>query len=84
MFTVVDCHSAGAPARVVTSGVPEVAGVTIMEKRQRLMRDHDDVRKFLMYEPRGFSEMSGSILMPPCDPRADFGIVFIETGGWLT
>ncbi|WP_208973270.1 proline racemase family protein [Streptomyces malaysiensis] len=84
MFTVVDCHSAGAPARVVTSGAPVVAGKTIMEKRLRLMHEHDDVRKLLMYEPRGYSEMSGSILMPPCDPRADFGIVFIETGGWLT
>ncbi|NIY62255.1 proline racemase [Streptomyces malaysiensis] len=54
------------------------------EIRDTYEREHDDVRKFLMYEPRGFSEMCGSILMPPCDPRADFGIVFIETGGWMT
>ncbi|MBK1787913.1 proline racemase family protein [Prauserella cavernicola] len=84
MFTVVDSHSAGAAARVVTSGAPLVGGTTIMEKRLRLMRDHDDVRKLLMYEPRGNAQMSGSILLAPCDPRADFGIVFIETGGWLT
>ncbi|NKQ59407.1 proline racemase family protein, partial [Amycolatopsis sp. K13G38] len=84
MFTVVDSHSAGAAARVVTSGAPVVPGATIMEKRLRLMREHDDVRKLLMYEPRGNAQMSGSILMPPCDPRADLGIVFIETGGWLT
>lgn len=28
--------------------------------------------------------MSGSLIMEPCDPRADVGIVFIESGGWLT
>ncbi|WP_266065100.1 proline racemase family protein [Brucella intermedia] len=83
-FSVIDAHSAGAPARVVVGGVPPVAGSTIAEKRQRLMEDHDHIRKLLMYEPRGSSEMCGSILMRPCDPEADIGIVFIETGGWPT
>ncbi|MEU1301664.1 proline racemase family protein [Streptomyces shenzhenensis] len=83
-YSVIDAHSAGAPARVVIGGAPHVSGGTMEEIRATYEREHDDVRKFLMYEPRGFSEMCGSILMPPCDPRADFGIVFIETGGWMT
>ncbi|MBK1787919.1 proline racemase family protein [Prauserella cavernicola] len=83
-YSVIDAHSAGAPARVVVAGAPHVRGDTIAEIRDTYERDHDDVRKLLMYEPRGHSEMCGSILLPPCDPRADLGIVFIETGGWMT
>lgn len=81
-YSVIDAHSAGAPARVVVGGVAPVPGSRISEKRTYLMEHRDDIRKLLMYEPRGSSEMCGSILMQPCDPRADIGIVFIETGGW--
>ncbi len=81
-YSVIDAHSAGAPARVVVGGVAPVPGARISEKRTYLMEHRDDIRKLLMYEPRGSSEMCGSILMQPCDPRADIGIVFIETGGW--
>jgi proline racemase len=83
-YSVIDAHSAGAPARVVIGGVPPVPGGTIAEKRIHLMENHDQIRKLLMYEPRGSSEMCGSILMEPCNAQADIGIVFIETGGWPT
>lgn len=83
-YSVIDAHSAGAPARVVVGGVPPVPGRTIAEKRIHLMENRDDIRKLLMYEPRGSSEMCGSILMRPCSDQADIGIVFVETGGWPT
>ncbi|XBS71482.1 proline racemase family protein [Acerihabitans sp. KWT182] len=83
-FSVVDMHSAGAQARVVIGGVPRAKGATMNEKRLYLAANYDHVRKLLMYEPRGGAQMSGSLIMEPCDPRADVGIVFIESGGWLT
>lgn len=83
-YSVVDAHSAGAQARVVVGGVPSVPGQTMRDKRAYLREYRDDLRKLLMYEPRGGSQMSGSIILQPSDPRADFGIVFIESGGWLT
>ncbi|SNT50799.1 proline racemase family protein [Rhodococcoides kyotonense] len=83
-YTVVDAHSAGTPARVVTGGVAPAPGATVAEQREYLMTHRDDIRKFLMYEPRGNAQMSGSILVRPCNEAADIGIVFIETGGWLT
>ncbi|RJG40412.1 proline racemase family protein [Mesorhizobium sp. DCY119] len=83
-YSVIDAHSAGAPARVVIGGVLPVPGGTIAEKRIHLMENHDNIRKLLMYEPRGSSEMCGSILMQPCNAQADIGIVFLETGGWPT
>jgi 4-hydroxyproline epimerase len=36
-----------------------------------------------MFEPRGHDMMSGSILYPPCDPKNDVGVLFIETSGCL-
>lgn len=83
-FSVIDMHSAGAQARVVIGGVPQSKGSTINEKRLYLSKHHDNLRKILMYEPRGGSQMSGSLIVEPCDPRADIGIIFIESGGWLT
>lgn len=83
-FSVIDMHTAGAQARVVIGGVPQARGDTINEKRHYLAANFDHIRKLLMYEPRGGAQMSGSLIMEPCDPRADVGIVFIESGGWLT
>jgi proline racemase len=83
-FSVVDMHSAGAQARVVIGGIPRANGATINEKRLYLRENFDHVRKMLMYEPRGGAQMSGSLIVEPCDPRADVGIIFIESGGWLT
>lgn len=83
-YAVVDAHSAGAQARVVVGGVAPVRGDTMEARRQFMQREMDHIRKLLMYEPRGGAQMSGSIIMEPCDPRADIGLIFIETGGWLT
>lgn len=83
-FSVVDVHSAGAQARVVTGGSPQAPGATINERRLYLQENFDHVRKILMYEPRGGPQMSGSLIVEPCDARADVGIIFIESGGWLT
>src|SRR5690606_18770915 len=52
-------------------------------KRQHFLREHDWIRKALMFEPRGHDMMSGSILYPPSDPANDIGVLFIETSGCL-
>lgn len=53
------------------------------EKRQDFLEHHDWIRRALMFEPRGHSMMSGSILFPPCSENADASILFIETSGCL-
>src|SRR6201999_58249 len=50
---------------------------------QYLVRERDDLRTLLMYEPRGHAAMSGAILQPPIRPDADMGVVFIEVSGCL-
>ncbi len=51
--STVESHTEGMPTRVVTSGVGEIPGETMFERRQYLMDHLDDIRKWLMFEPRG-------------------------------
>jgi proline racemase len=83
VVTAVDSHTEGMPTRVVTSGVGELPGRTMAERRLYLMNERDDLRTLLMHEPRGHSAMSGAILQQPTRPDADIGVVFIEVSGCL-
>ncbi len=82
-FFCIDAHTAGNPVRLVAGGGPVLKGNNMSEKRQDFLLNHDWIRTGLMYEPRGHSQMSGSILYPPSDPENDTGILFIETSGCL-
>jgi proline racemase len=35
------------------------------------------------FEPRGDREPFGAFLVPPCDPKADFGVIYSDAGGYL-
>ena len=83
MFTAVDSHTEGMPTRVITGGVGVIPGATMNEKRLHFMEHMDDIRLFLMNEPRGHSAMSGAILQAPTRPDADWGVVYIEVSGCL-
>src|SRR6266568_5623181 len=79
----VDSHTEGMPTRVVTGGVGVFPGATMAERRQWFIENNDELRTFLMCEPRGHASMSGAILQPPTRPDADFGVLFIEVSGLL-
>lgn len=83
MITAVDCHTEGEPARVVTGGVPHIPGETMFDKKLWAEEHLDELRTMLMFEPRGHSSMSGSIITTPCSPEADIGVLFIEVTGFL-
>ncbi|MFC3108116.1 trans-3-hydroxy-L-proline dehydratase [Undibacterium arcticum] len=78
----IDAHTGGEPLRILMSGLPPVPGTTILEKRAWLRANRDDVRQFLMNEPRGHADMYGAYLLPPTTPDADFGVVFIHNEGY--
>jgi proline racemase len=83
LITAVDSHTEGMPTRVVTSGFGPVPGRTMFEKKRYVEENLDHLRTLLMFEPRGHGSMSGSILLPPTNPAADLGVVFIEVSGCL-
>jgi proline racemase len=83
VFAAVDSHTEGMPTRVITGGVGVLPGDTMLAKRDAFVRERDDLRQLLMYEPRGHGAMSGAILQPPTRPDADVGVLFIEVSGCL-
>lgn len=83
MISVIDTHTAGEAARLVTAGVPKILGKDIVEKKQYLIDNLDDLRKSVMFEPRGHQDMFGAFLLPPTKEEADFALIFMDTGGYL-
>ena len=83
LITAVDSHTEGMPTRVVTGGVGVLPGATMNERRRHVQQHRDDLRTFLVCEPRGHAAMSGAILQPPTRPDADFGVLYIEASGLL-
>jgi 4-hydroxyproline epimerase len=83
IFHCIDAHTCGNPVRLVKQGGPALQGASMSEKRQHFLREHDWIRKGLMFEPRGHDMMSGSILYPPHNPANDVAVLFIETSGCL-
>ncbi|HYZ80992.1 MAG TPA: proline racemase family protein [Solirubrobacteraceae bacterium] len=82
-YDAVDSHTEGMPTRVIVDGIGELPGNTMLERKLRLEREHDEIRQLLMNEPRGHGAMSGAILQRPCRDDADWGVVFVEVSGYL-
>jgi len=82
--SAVDYHTAGEPFRIVTGGVEELEGVTILEKRRFAAERLDRVRKLLVNEPRGHADMYGCFVTGPEDDGADLGVVFFHNAGYST
>ncbi|MCR4955715.1 MAG: proline racemase family protein [Lachnospiraceae bacterium] len=80
---VVDSHTVGEFCRIVIGGFPEPEGNTMIEKKKWMEEKYDHVRTALMFEPRGHRDMFGAFLCKPVNPEADFGVMFMDTGGYL-
>jgi proline racemase len=81
-----DYHTAGEPFRIVTSGVPAIAGRTVAQRREAAAADAgvDAVRRLLCHEPRGHADMYGCFLVEPDDAGADLGVLFWHKDGYST
>ncbi|MCA8977147.1 MAG: proline racemase family protein [Planctomycetes bacterium] len=79
----IDSHTAGEPTRIITGGLPVIAGATMAEKRSVLQRDHDELRRGLVLEPRGHDAIVLAYLLEPCAPGAHIGVVFANDAGYL-
>ena len=83
-ITAVDYHTGGEPFRIVTGGVEEPRGATILERRRDALARLDHVRRLLVHEPRGHADMYGCHVVPPNDEGADLGVVFFHNAGYST
>jgi proline racemase len=78
MITAVDAHAAGEPGRVITGGVMDVPGQSMLEKRDHLESHRDEIRKLMLQEPRGYPALCCNVILPPTSPEADAGYVIME------
>jgi trans-L-3-hydroxyproline dehydratase len=81
-ITTIDAHTGGEPFRIITGGLPEVKGGTILDRRRYVREPLDHLRTALMWEPRGHADMYGCIVTPPMSAEADFGVLFLHNEGY--
>ena len=77
----IEMHTGGSQMRVVISGYPDINGDTILEKRGFVKENLDYIRKVLMAEPRGHSDMCGVIPVTPNNKEADVAALFMHNEG---
>lgn len=82
IFTI-DSHTLGEPTRVILSGFPQIAGKTMMDKKNKLQKNYDYLRRAVINEPRGHRDMFGACILKPIHKQADLGVVFMDGGGYL-
>jgi proline racemase len=78
-FTVVGAHAEGEVGKVVTGGVIDVPGQTMFDKKCWLEENADDLRRLLLFEPRGAAANNANIVLPSNHPEADMGFVILES-----
>ena len=53
VLNVVEAHAGGEVGKVVTGGIGNVPGQTMFDKRVYLQQHMDEIRRRLLFEPRG-------------------------------
>src|SRR5215218_10395090 len=84
LISTIDAHAGGEPLRIVTAGVPPLPGATMLERRAAMREHHDDLRRLLMWEPRGHADMYGCLLTPPVTLGATYGVLFMHNECYST
>lgn len=77
---LVDVHCEGEIGKVAVGGVPKIRGETIAEQLHWLNNDPkgQELRRFLVLEPRGAPIGSVNLLLPAKHPKADAGMVILQ------
>lgn len=80
---VIDSHTEGEPTRMIVEGGPNLGQGPLTERRERLARDFDHIRRFAVLEPRGNDAVVGALLCAPVDPACAAGLIFFNNAGYL-
>jgi proline racemase len=82
MLPFIDAHACGEPSRILTASHLLLRGDTMADRLQYAKRELDWLRHLVLREPRGFPPLCAVIVTPPCDPRADIGLIVLEQAGF--
>ena len=78
IIAVVGCHAEGEQGDVITGGVLPPSGDTMMAKKLAFERDHDDIRRLLICEPRGSVARHVNLLVPSTRDDCAAGAIIME------
>lgn len=82
-IAIVDSHTAGEATRCVLSGADQLGSGTLAERMERLRRDHDDLRRAILCEPRGSDVLVGAWMLEPDMPECAAAVIFFNNAGYL-
>jgi proline racemase len=82
MITVVGMHTEGELNEVITGGVLDVPGRTMFEKARHLESKADELRQFLLHEPRGKVTQCVNLVLPSSNPEAVAGFIIMESASY--
>jgi 4-hydroxyproline epimerase len=78
-----DSHTGGEPTRLIASLPFDLGTGSVADKLSTLKKNHDDLRRTVLLEPRGSDVLVGAYLVPPADPTCQFGVIFFNNVGYL-
>ena len=76
--TVIGCHVGGEDNHVIVGGVLPPPGATMFEKKRHLETQGDELRRWLLLEPRGKPSLCVNLVTPPTRPDCDAGLIIME------
>ncbi len=82
-ISYLDSHTGGEPTRLITSLPFDLGTGSVADKLATLKKDHDDLRRTVLLEPRGSDVLVGAYLVPPADPTCQFGVIYFNNVGYL-
>ncbi len=77
-ISMIDVHAEGDVGKVITGGVIDVPGATMLEKMNHINEVDDTIRRLTVFEPRGACATSVNLLLPPTHPEADAGFIILQ------
>ena len=78
-ITVIGCHVGGEDNHVIVGGVLPPPGATMFEKKRYLETQGDELRRWLLFEPRGKPTLCVNLVTPPTRPDCDAGLIIMES-----
>ena len=78
-----DSHTGGEPTRLITSLPFDLGTGSVADKLSTLKKNHDDLRRTVLLEPRGSDVLVGAYLVEPADPTCQFGVIYFNNVGYL-
>lgn len=81
-ITVVGCHVGGEDNHVIVGGVLPPPGATMFDRKRHLETHADELRRWLLHEPRGKPSLCVNLVTPPTRSDCDAGLIIMESADY--